>query len=246
MIERLSQFCKHYQLHSKSLGRFRFTIKNDIDFNYLVILDIFYIDGKPVLHLVDEAISYNAAIFLKDMFAKTVWNSVRKCWIDTYLGPPDYFIYDAGTNFSSKEFKQNTCMISIEVCEVPVEAHNSIGKVERYYTSLRCSYEIIQEELKDEKLDKEIILQMAVKAVNDTANPKGLVSTLLVFGVYSRMILYDVSTSTMMKRVEAVRTAMKEIREIYVRKSIQDVLGFRNGSVIYDILNLPFNLMVQI
>jgi hypothetical protein len=41
--------------------------------------------------------------------------------------------------------------------------------------------------LQNEKLDKEVILQMAVKAVNDIARPDRLVPTLLVFGSYPRI-----------------------------------------------------------
>ena len=77
--------------------------------------------------------------------------------------------------------------MTIKVKEVPVEAHNSIDKVERYHQSLRRIYEIIQDELQD-KTSPEIILQMAVKAVNNSAGPDGIVPTLLVFGAYPRMI----------------------------------------------------------
>ena len=38
--------------------------------------------------------------------------------------------------------------MAIKVKEVPVEAHNSIKKVEQYYMLLRCAYEIIFSELK--------------------------------------------------------------------------------------------------
>jgi hypothetical protein len=37
--------------------------------------------------------------------------------------------------------------MAIEVKEISVEAHNSIGKVERYYQPLRRIYEIIRDEL---------------------------------------------------------------------------------------------------
>ena len=77
--------------------------------------------------------------------------------------------------------------MAIEVKEVPVEAYNSISKVERYYQSLRRAYEIIRNKLYD-KVSLEIVLQMAVKAVNDSAGPDGIVSTLLVFGAYPRMV----------------------------------------------------------
>ena len=77
--------------------------------------------------------------------------------------------------------------MAIEMKEVPVEAHNSIGKVERYHQPLRRAYEIIQDELQD-KTSPEIMLQMAVKAVNDSAGSDGIVPTLLIFGAYPRMI----------------------------------------------------------
>ena len=69
---------------------------------------------------------------------------------------------------------------------MPVEAHNSIDKIKRYHQPLRRAYEIIQNKLQD-KTSPEIILQMAVKAVNDSAGPDGIVPTLLIFGVYPRM-----------------------------------------------------------
>jgi hypothetical protein len=37
--------------------------------------------------------------------------------------------------------------MAIEIKEIPVEAHNSIGKIERYYQPLRRAYEIIRDEL---------------------------------------------------------------------------------------------------
>ena len=43
-------------------------------------------------------------------------------------------------------------------------------------------YEIISSELKG--ASKELTLQMAVKAVNNSAGPDGLVPILLVFGAY--------------------------------------------------------------
>jgi len=74
------------------------------------------------------------------------------------------------------------------VKEVLVKAYNSISKVERYYILLRRLYEILQDELQDKRLDKEVILQIAIKAINDTIKPDGLILTLLVFGLYPKII----------------------------------------------------------
>jgi len=39
--------------------------------------------------------------------------------------------------------------MAIKVKEVPIKAHNSVGKVERYYALLRRVYKIISLELED-------------------------------------------------------------------------------------------------
>jgi hypothetical protein len=55
------------------------------------------------------------------------------CWIDTYLGLLDLVTHDVGKNFVSKEFKEYAITMGIRTKAVLVEAHNSIGMVERYY-----------------------------------------------------------------------------------------------------------------
>jgi len=54
--------------------------------------------------------------------------------------------------------------------------------VERYYTLLHRVYKIISLELED--ASKELTLQIAVKAVNNSAGLDRLVPILLVFGAY--------------------------------------------------------------
>ena len=51
-------------------------LKDDYNFNYQVIIDMLYLDKKPVLYAVDDATIFNAARFLKDMSAKTTWDTV--------------------------------------------------------------------------------------------------------------------------------------------------------------------------
>jgi len=54
-IEHFTKYCEHCQKYGRSPGRFSFTIKDDIEFNYNIVVDIFYIESKSVLHIVDEA-----------------------------------------------------------------------------------------------------------------------------------------------------------------------------------------------
>jgi len=72
--------------------------------------------------------------------------------------------------------------MEIKVKEVPVKAYNSIKKVEQYYTPLHRVYKIISLEL--EGASKKLTLQIAIKAVNNSASPDKLVPMLLVFSAY--------------------------------------------------------------
>lgn len=238
-IDQLTKFCSTCQKHGKAPGRFKFTIKNDLQFNHSVIIDIMYLDSPamPVLHLVDEATRFQNARFLKDISAETVWDTLRACWIDTYVGPPDMLIHDAGKQFTSAEFSSKAKAMSIEVKCVPVEAHHSIGMVERYHAPLRRAYEIIREELPS--LHKAFALQMAIKAVNDTAGPDGLTPTLLLFGTFPRMVDTDPTHPSIAERSKVIKKAMKEVSEIIANRAVNEALRQRNGPQIDAILDTP-------
>ncbi|KAM4061617.1 reverse transcriptase (RNA-dependent DNA polymerase) [Hirsutella rhossiliensis] len=101
--------------------RFKFTLKDDQEFNYEIIVD-------PLL---------SRSKIPTSMSAKDTWETLRTAWIDTYLGPPDTIRHDAGTNFASMEFRQEAKLMGIKCSQVPVETHWSIGKIERYNAPLR-------------------------------------------------------------------------------------------------------------
>ncbi|XDG08264.1 hypothetical protein ABKA04_007879 [Annulohypoxylon sp. FPYF3050] len=245
-IEKIGKYCHQCQLHGSAPGRFKFTIKDDIDFNHSIYVDVMYLKGKPVLHVLDKATTYQAAKFMRDMTAKHTWDTLRFLWIDTYLGPPDNLVFDAGTNFTANEFVANAKSMSITVEEVPVEAHNSIGQLERYHGPLRRAYEVISEDLKGEHLDPSYVLQMAVKAVNDTAGPDGLVPTLLVFGAYPRLVDSSPPMPSLEARAAAIKKAMNEVYKLKAKRQVADALGMRNGPNVLETMNLPLQSEVRV
>ncbi len=154
-----------------------------------------------------------------------------------YQGLPDIIISDVGKNFVSEEFRQHASSLDIDIKEVPVEAHNSIGKVEQYHSPLRRVYEILTKELPT-TTNKEAILQIVVKAINDSAGPDGFVLTLLVFGVYLRLTKDSPLLSSITERAEAIHKVIKEIRRIYAERYIREVLAMRNGLNTYKLYEL--------
>ncbi len=133
--------------------------------------------------------------------------------------------------------------MGITVKIVPVEAHHSIGMMERYHGSLRRTYSIISTEISG--IDLELALQMAFKAINDSAGPNGLISTLLVFGAYPRMTEMDASSSTITQRAIAMKKAMDEVRKLHATRQVNDALNIRNGPNTL-IHNLPLNSPVLV
>ena len=196
-----------------------------------------YISGSPLLHVVDEATRFQTGRWLRDISAKHTWDILRMCWIDSYLGPPDLITTDAGKNFVSKEFKHYAATLGVTTKPVPVESHNSIGMVERYHGPLRRAYQIIMTEIPE--INKEMALQMAFKAINDTAGPEGLVPTLLVFGAYPRMVESDAPSPSVTQRAAAIKKAMVEIQKLRAEQQIANALNMRNGPRTGAIYGLP-------
>jgi len=58
---------------------------------------------------------------------------------------------------------------------------------------------------------------MAVKAINDTTNPDGLVPTLLVYGAYLRISNLDLPAPSIIERAAIIRKAMAKIVKLWAK-----------------------------
>jgi hypothetical protein len=119
--------------------------------------------------------------------------------------------------------------MSIIVKIVPIETHHSIEMMKRYHESLRRAYSIISTEISE--IDSELTLQMTFKVINDSIEFNDLISTLLVFEAYSRMIEMNVSSFIITQRAIAMKKAMNEIRKLHAIRQINDALNTRNDSI---------------
>ena len=87
---------------------------------------------------------------------------------------------------------------------------------------------------------------MAVKAVNNTASPNGLVPTLLVYGAYLRISKLDPPAPSVIDRAAVIRKAIAEIVKLQAKQTINNALYYRNGPNITLVHNLPLNSKVLI
>jgi len=88
--------------------------------------------------------------------------------------------------------------------------------VEHYYGPLRYIYYIIIIELPD--INKDIALQMAFKAINNSVGPNGLILTLLVFRAYPRIIESNAPNPVVIKRAVALKKAIKEVKKLRAKR----------------------------
>lgn len=67
--------------------------------------------------------------------------------------------------------------------------------IEKYYARLQKAYKVIADNLQGCELSKKIILQIVIKAINNTVGYNGLVPIFLVFEAYFCISEFDSSTS---------------------------------------------------
>ena len=87
---------------------------------------------------------------------------------------------------------------------------------------------------------------MAIKAVNDTAGPDGLVLILLVYGAYLRMSNLDPPAPSIINRAVIIRKAMAEIVKLRAKQTVNSALYHCNGPDTTPIYDLPLNSEVLI
>jgi hypothetical protein len=216
----IQKITDRFKTCSKTAQRPRyFRLQNgeeDRRFNHIVACYVMYLNGRAVLHVVDEATHFQAARFLQKVRAEETSRSLVKCWIRTYLGPPSFLRVDQGTNFITKKFKARAEIADIEVLEAPVECPTTMKHVERYHGPLRVAYNRLN--LDDPTLSVEDILALAVKCVDDTCNLEVLTPTFLGFGSIPRP--RTTPAETQICRARAIEAARNEILSEYARQRV--------------------------
>jgi hypothetical protein len=125
-----------------------------------------------------------------------------------------------------------------------VEAHNSVGIVERYHRPVRRAYQIITVEIPD--INKDMALQMAYKAINDSAGPDGLIPTLLVYSAYPRISESNGPSPTVTQRATAIKKAIAKIHKLRAKRQVADALNTRNRPNVKAIHALELNSLVLV
>ncbi len=138
-------------------------------------------------------------------------------------------------------FRMSDTILDIIYHQIPVKAHWLIEKVEKYHTPVRYAYDIIQAETQG-IISINAILQMAFKAVNNTAGPDGLVPTLFIFGAYPCIIMDSLPSPSQQQQTNDMAKAISELCKLKAQQGVQDAINVRNGPDTIQILPLALNL----
>ena len=162
-----------------------------------------YLDGRPVLHIVDESIRFSAARLLTKMATDSVWAAIVMFWSSVYTGLPQCIVVDEGSRFR-KVFAELTTLHDIRFEKSGIQSHNSLGVGERYHKPLRDTY--LKLKLGHPLVQRQLILALAIKAMNDTLGPERHVPSSLVFGEFPSLRTFEgplVPRPTLAERAEA-------------------------------------------
>eukprot|EP00171_Calliarthron_tuberculosum_P005792 IDg5792t1 len=143
-------------------------------------------------------------------------------YIDSH---PVLHIVDEGTRFSAARFLPSIDVeaiwdtllrsrANVEVQATGTESHSSLNIGERYHQPLRSTFRKMA--LDYPQVDKGLLLQLAVKSMNDTLGPEGIVPSSLVFGEYPKV--YTTSETPQQRPSIAERAKMLHTARIEMQK----------------------------
>lgn len=152
----------------------------ELIFNQRAQLDTIFLSSGQVIYMLDESAPYCAALFLRNQSTSNILRSLLKIWSLLFIGCQYFLMVDPSWPYTSKKMRKKVGAFGVRLEEAPIEARCVIGLVERYYHSLRFTYEPIWADNIRPTSGKEC-LQLAVFAVDHTVRQEGVCTVLIVF-----------------------------------------------------------------
>lgn len=196
---------------------------DDLRFNRVILVDLMYLDGRSVMHIVDKDTLFSAAAFTNGERLEVLWRLHSAAWAQAYAGHPQLMHVDQAPQFTSPIWQGLCNSARIELVKSGVESHNALGAGERYHAYLRTIYRKVR--LGHPGIDQETALSTAVAAMNQTAGPRGLAPTLLVFGILPRTPVSPLPLPTQADRMQAIVEARREMQALIAGARLRTALS---------------------
>lgn len=223
VLEQISEACTSCATYSNPPFRFRATIPPDkVISNRELSMDLMWLNKKAVLHIVDTSTLFQNAVFIRNQSSQNLWEEFVDCWVSVYTGFPEIVRLDRQSGFTSDNFRNYAKDVGVTLQFSGIESHNAIGPGERYHMSLRRVFNVLKQE--HPSVNDKHLLRLALKGINDTMGPNGLVPSLLVFGVLPSFPSPTRNSPDQVERFEALKKAKAEMESIVAEQRIKKAL----------------------
>lgn len=148
------------------------------EFNETVAMDIKYILGQPVLHMIDHVSRYSSGCRVSNKKPQTIVNTILTHWIRIF-GSPVQFLTDNGGEFVNQELIELCEKFNIILKTTAAESPWSNGLCERHNAVIGNMVEKITT---DSNCSLDIAIQWAISAKNALSTVYGFAPNQLVFG----------------------------------------------------------------
>lgn len=137
MLHQISMACEQCREFTQRPFRFRASIPpNQIVFNHEVAIELMWLEGNPILHVVDTHTGFQNATILKGKLVYDIWYAFIECLASSYIGYPSIIRLDQEAGFAAESLKDLASAHGIVLQFSGAQSHNSIGSGERYHAPL--------------------------------------------------------------------------------------------------------------
>ncbi len=193
----------------------------NIRFNARAYSVIMNVGGRLVLHIVDQAILFSLAHFLIKVSTDSVRKSIILSWSSIYTELLQTIMIDEGAKFR-KIFAELARLHDITIEKSGVQSHNSLGIGEIYRKPLRDTNRKLK--LYHPTMQRQLLLALSVKAMNDTLGAEGIIPSALVFGEFTSLRTcegYVIPQPSLTERAEAALNGRRYMAQHLAQTRIQ-------------------------
>ena len=178
VVEEVSNDCNTCKKFKKPLPRPIVAMPQATEFNETVAMDIKFILGHPILHIIDHVTRYSAASKISSKKPEAVIRCVLNHWIRIF-GHPESFLVDNGGEFDNEDYREMCERFNVRLKSTAAESPWSNGLCEKANDILG---NMVSKIMEDTGCTLDLAIPWAVSAKNALLNTYGFSPNQLVFG----------------------------------------------------------------